>query len=199
MYRLAFCPNIRSLCYFDGVIGAKVLNPSDFKAAVTARVPGFLENTEPDEDGEWSVELKADVLPLLSSGVGRRSKDPEHYVVRKLHGRVGLYLKREFAMAPERCEVSVVTKEQYIKEYREFEEQGGLTDAELEDVTHVVYYVRIHAGPNTERQTDPRNFVTRLARAAGDGDNQAKFSVTGLCNEAWNIDNYWRTFSEVAD
>lgn len=199
MYRLAFCPQIRSLHYFDGVIGAKVLNPSDFKAIVAARVPGFLENTEPDEDGEWSIELKADVLPLLSSGMGRRSKDPEHYVVRKLHGRVGLYLKREFALTPERCDVGVVTKERYISEYREFEEQGGLTDAQLENVTHVVLSVRIHAGPDTVRTTKPHDFIAKLSHAVGEPGKQEKLSVTGLCNEAWNIDNYWRTFSEVAD
>lgn len=200
MYRLAFCSQIRSLHYYDGVIGAKVLNPSDFKAIVAARVPGFLENTKPDEDGEWSIDLKADVLPLLSSGMGRRSNDLEDYVVRKFRGRVGLYLKREFAMAPRRCEVGVVTKETYVTEHRYHMQQDGLTDAELENVTHVVVSVRIFAGPDTARTpTKPHSFIAKLSNAVGKPDKQDALSVIDLCNEAWNIDNYWRTFCEVAD
>lgn len=199
MYSLAFCSQIRCLHYYDGVIGAKVLNPGDFKAIVAARVPGFLENTEPDEDGEWSIELKADVLPLLSSGVGRRRGDPECYVARKLHGRVELYLKREFALAPERCDVGVVTKDTYIKQHLEHMQENGLADDELENVTHVVFSVRIHAGPETVRTSKPHDFVARLSHAVGEPGKQEKLSVTGLCNEAWNINNYWRTFSEVAD
>ena len=199
MYRLVFSPNIRCLSYFNGVVGPKVLDIAEFKSIATATVLGFLENTPPDEDGEWTVVLKSSkVLPFLSSGIGRKNRNHEDYVVRKHAGRVGIYLKREFALPPERCEVLVVTKERYLADHQEHEPHG-FTDAELADVTHVVVGIRIHAGPDTDRHATAGNFVTRLAGLAGNVERQAKHSVTTICNEAWGINNYWRDFAEVAD
>ncbi|OGG63878.1 hypothetical protein A3C18_01030 [Candidatus Kaiserbacteria bacterium RIFCSPHIGHO2_02_FULL_54_11b] len=196
MTRLAFSPNIPALK--EGlVIGPKVLDKEAFARIVFQCVPSFIENTQPDDEQEdWRIKLPLDVLPLVSSGVGRRTKSTEHYVMRVLHGRVDLFLKREHALPPEECLVIVLTKEMYLADCREFEEKP-LDDAALEGVTHVVVSVRVVAGPTKEHVMREHDYLASLARMVGTPPNRVE--VVSALNRAWNINNYWRTFAEVSD
>lgn len=196
MVRLAISPNIRALSTSERVVGSRVTNREAFLAIMVPFVTEAIPTSQFDEeDGYCTITLPSDVLPLVSSGVGRRSRDEEHYVVRNHGGRVGLYLKREFALQPEEVAANVLTVERYLAECKEFEETP-LSDADLEGMTHVVVGIKVHAGPQRNRVQHPQQFVSSLANKVGQPDHK---QVTNLLNSAWNVDNYWRSFAEVSD
>lgn len=196
MVRLAISPNISALKPNEHVVGQRVTNREAFLAIMVPFVTDAIPTAEfDDEDDFCTFTLPSDVLPFVSSGVGRRSKDTDHYVVRKHCGRVGLYLKREFALSPEECTVQVLPVERYLAECKEHEEVP-LNDAALEGVTHVIVAIKVHAGPQRTHLQRPRDLVRALANRVGEPDHR---QVTYLLNTAWNVDNYWRTFSEVSD
>lgn len=196
MVRLAISPNISALKSNEHVVGQRVTNREAFLAIMVSFVTDAIPTAEfDDQDDFCTIKLPSDILPFVSSGVGRRSNDTDHYVARKHCGRVGLYLKREFSLSPEECTVQVLPVERYLAECKEYEETP-LSDAAFEGVTHVVVALRVQAGPQRNRLQQPHDLVRALANMVGKPDHK---QVNYLLNTAWNVDNYWRTFSEVSD
>lgn len=193
MFRLAVCPSIGALK--EGpVVGQKVLSREAFLAIMTQHIVHVLPSTQFDEEGFGVIQLPVDVLPLVSSGVGCRSEDPDDYVIRKHQGRVGLYLKRRLALPVERCTAHMFTKTDYLVNWLERGEEAPLSQEDLEGVTHVVSGFKFWAGPRTVLRLD--SYVNSLAKQLGKSDPQVAARLLG---EAWEVNNYWKTFAEVSD
>ncbi len=194
--RLSYAPNIAPLAA-NNPLFAKVLDVSAFKKVVLQRVTDAIATQMADEDGEWHVNLGNDALPLVSSGIGKiHGHKSTDYVVHMHRGRPRVFLKREFALPPEKCFVTVVSTETYFQNVEMFDDlDAALTKKDLEEFTHVVVSVRIHAGPvGIGIWTRPEQFIALLAKYVGDPEKAMR-----ACNEAWRIDTYWRDFIEVAD
>lgn len=197
MPRLAISPNISFLKSDERVVGSRVIDREAFLAIMVPFVTDsvLIATQHEDDDHYVAITLPSSVLPFVSSGVGRRSKNEEHYVVRKNFGRVDLYLKREFALQPEEVFVNVLAVEHYLSECKELEETP-LSEGELRDVTHVVVGVRVYAGPQRVWIMHPRQLVSSLAKLVGQTSHE---EVTRLLNSAWNVNTYWSSFAEVSD
>lgn len=98
---------MRSFCYhgfsialadivtaFDEkTIGSKVLDDHKFLVALADAMEAFDWSTC-RQPGQAYIPLPQGACAFVSAGIGKRSKDPDDYVVRLNRGEVGLYLKR---------------------------------------------------------------------------------------------------------
>lgn len=101
------------------------------------------------------------LVPFVSAGVGRRSLNPEDYVVREYRGHVSAYLKRGLAAACESCALVVYTRDAYFRDPDVTPAEAARIDAL--SPTHVLVAVLASAGPKPPYP--PRTLVRNLAGA----------------------------------
>ena len=181
----AFSPN---------AIGTRVVDGDAFLNALTTAV--FRHDIFADPvPGHYSVKLPEDVYGMVSAGVGRRSQNPEDYVIRVHRGQVNAYLKREKAAPVEGLAAVVYTREAYLNDpdvQKNAAEQERVSNS---DATHVLVAVLASAGPYSSPFT-PDRFVKNLA-----GGNREAFawSADEIRAKATEIAAYYDSWSVVAD
>lgn len=95
-------------------IGTRVLKETAFLKALLAAAANHDTSTD-RIPGQSYIQIPESAHDTVSAGVGKRSQDPNDYVVRTHRGQVNLYLKREKATAVEGLAAIVYTREAYLK------------------------------------------------------------------------------------
>ena len=145
---------------FDSpTLGTKVTNVGKFFEAAEAAIAGF-DFAAQQVPGQGFV-MCPDLVPYLSAGVGKRSTDPDHYVLRFYRGRVDAYLKREFAAPCEGAALIVYTRDAYLSDPDVQKEEAERARIEASEATHVLVAVLGFAGPKAP--LSPYRLVHNLA------------------------------------
>ncbi len=190
MYKLVFCPLIPCLKRGDG-IGPKVLNVTEFTE--------IIRDARLDSEGTWGLEANDDLQEILSSGLGLRTVDQNDYLIRPRKGRVGYYLKREFALPVFDCQISVVTKQNYVVEHDLLDAEHNLAHEWLAGATHVVRQIDIRTeieAKNKDVARSVHDFVYGLATL---DEARRQEPVGPFCDEAKKVNEFWRDHMVVAD
>lgn len=199
---------------FDGVFVGRnlVIVPSDIVTAFNDEAIGskilcdelkFLDEVAKGiESFDWSscrvpgqayFKLSKYACNFVGAGVGKRTKDPNDYVIRVHRGEVGLYLHRSFA-AKNVDDVAVVvyTLDAYFKD-------PDLTDKEIIRIgctrpTHVI--VAVLASSGEPSVLSPRRFVSNLA---GGNRESLVWTADEIRNKAKEIKKFNSEWCVVAD
>lgn len=141
--------------------------------------------------GQHFVMLPESALSLVTSGVGRRTEDPEDYVVRPWRGRCETFLRREKAEPATGVACVVYTREAYGADPDVTAEE----QARLGDATHVVVAVLAFAGPGGSPPA-PWTFVRNLA---GANNEEKDLTADEIREKARAVAEYHAEWCVVAD
>lgn len=172
------------LSAFDpATVGSKVIDRAAFMAAIEEAVAKY-DFASARVPGQGFLPLPSEACVLVSAGVGRRTDNPDDYVVRMNRGRAAVYLRRENAAEVESLACVVYTREAYLADpdvRKDIVESARIADSET---THVVVAVLASAGPKAPYTPD--RFVKNLA-----GGNKEAL--------VWSADEIRAKAKEVAD
>lgn len=175
-----------------GDIGTMVTNPGGLYTALSLALREH-DTTKDRVPGQHFVSLLGyGALGYVSAGVGRnRGRSADDYVVREHRGRMGAFLKRQYAAPVESLAVVVYTKAAYAADPEVNPDEIAAMD---DNVTHVVVAVLATAGPNPP--LSPYRFVSNLAG----GNNEAlTYTADDMRRMAKDIKAYDDEWSVVAD
>jgi hypothetical protein len=186
--------NILTALEQEGVrtIGTKVLWPyiGDFLELLKERIVAF-DWSSCRQEGQAYIDLPGAHL-WVSAGVGRRSMNPEDYVVRRYRESVKLYLNRAFAARATSVAAIVYTKNAYLadpdvekEESKRIEEDGP---------THILVAVLSSAGP--KNPLTPNRFVHNLA---GGNKEALLWTADEIREKAKEIKEYYNEWCVVSD
>jgi len=168
-------------CALSGepTVGSRVCKTDAFIAVLETAVNGH-KTARDDVPGQHFVRLPVEANELVSAGVGRRTANPDDYVIRVNRGYVSAYLRRELALPTESVAAVVYTTAAYAADPQ-------VTPAEADRVrglgaSHVLVAVLASAGPKAP--LTPHRLVANLA-----GGNKATL--------AWDADKIRAVASEV--
>lgn len=187
-------------------IGTKVTRAAQFYELLDQAISDHLFPVESDRaegivKGQAFIMLPEPAQATVSAGVGRRqvtllpaqeSLPASAFVAREHRGRVGLFLKRQFAAAVENVAAVVYTKEAYLAD----PDVAGDSDerARVANATHVLVAILAFAGPKAP--LSPVRFVHNLA---GGNKNTAGLSGDSIRKQAEEIKAYDDAWCVVAD
>ena len=171
------------------VVGTKVTDPKGFFRVLSAALRSY--NTDNDRVPGQHFVVVPEAMPFVSAGVGRNGgHTADHYVVREHRGRMGAFLKRQYAAKTDGVAVVVYTKDAYMADPEVTPEEV----AALGNATHVIVAVLGFAGPNPP--LSPYRFVSNLAG----GNNEAKtYTADDMRRMAKDIKAYDDEWCVVAD
>ena len=200
----------------ESCVGSKVLDKEAFMALVGKVVEKHDPTLTAGAPGQYNILLPEAANKLVSAGVGKRTADPNDFILRSHRGRVELFLQRKFAAQAESVSVILYTREAYV------------SDPEVDSVkvpleaTHVLVAVLASAGPQSPRT--PYRMLAGMAGAnnefawmnsalagmgIGAGYSRAKVNlpalkeleskVKGLVTAAQAVTDYDREWAVVAD
>ena len=171
-------------------IGSRVNNIPEFFRAAEDAVAAY-DFTQGKIPGQGFVLCPA-AVPVVSAGVGPRSKNADDYVCREHRGVVSAYLKRKFAATVTGCALVVYTVKAYLADPDITSEEA--TRISDQGITHVLVAVLAFAGP--ESQLSPYRLVWNL----GGGNREALVwtadEIRAKAKASIDYDNDW---SPVAD
>ena len=96
-------------CFNASSVGTKVLDREGFEAAAVAAIEAYDFGAQ-RVPGQGFVQCP-EAVPFVSAGVGRRTRNPEDFVLREYRGNVETFLRREHAAKVEGCALVVYTKD----------------------------------------------------------------------------------------
>jgi len=143
----------------NSAIGTKVVDAGGFMAEAHKAIAAFDFDAQ-TIPGQGFIPCK-ELIPFLSAGVGRRSTNPEDYVVRLHRGRVDAYLRRECAVSCEGAAIIVYTRAAYLADPDVQRDDAERTRIESSEATHVLVAVLGFAGPTAP--LSPFRLVANLA------------------------------------
>ena len=179
--------------FSDKAIGSRVL-PEHQELFLEVLKIGILSH-DPEKDrqaGQHFIVLPQTACGLVSCGVGKRTQNPDDYVIRQYREQVGLYLKRHLAVPTEHLAVVVYTKEAYLKDPDVTPEELEIRKAE--DVTHVLVAVLATAGEVSK--LSPYRFTANLAGGNLEAQAWTADEIRAKAKEILSFDN---SFTTVAD
>ncbi|KKW28677.1 MAG: hypothetical protein UY72_C0064G0005 [Candidatus Uhrbacteria bacterium GW2011_GWD2_52_7] len=176
------------------VVGYKIPDLEAFIAAVKdAFVNPDLNEVTP---GEFVIS-KPEISRLVKPGIGKRSNNPEDYVLRNHRGKVGAFLKREFAIPYADYNVIIWTLPRFSKESTE-------SPSDFEDLTKFMKSGCTHALVGAKAASavvDAEDFVRNIM----DTPRQDFFThpfevlVDDVRNSAQRVTTFYDMWSLVAD
>lgn len=179
-------------CFAPKSVGTKVLDREGFEAAAVAAIEAY-DFAAQRVPGQGSVECPA-AIPFVSAGVGKRTKNPEDYVLKEYRGNVETFLRREHAAPVEGCALVVYTASAYLADpdvVNEPEEAARIVES---GATHVLVAVLAFAGPKAP--LSPYRLVHNLAG----GNNEAlQWSADEIRAKALESKTYHDEWCTVAD
>lgn len=179
--------------FADVTVGTKVLDRGEFLVAVSTAIEGH--DFESDRvPGQGYIPMPESAFTLVSAGVGRRSAEPEDYVLRAHRGRVNSYLCRSKAAQVESLVCVVYTRAAYLADpdvVQDVEEFDRITRS---DATHVLVAVLAAAGPKAP--LTPIRFVENLA---GGNREALLWGADEIRQKATAIAEYDRDWVVIAD
>lgn len=177
-------------------IGSRVIDEAGFNATLAAALQ--VHDTATDRaQGQHFLRMTASAHAFVSSGEGKRTPNPDDYVLREHRGVVSPFLRREFALPLEALAVVVYTVEAYLAdpEINTIPGEAERIQSEAaEGVTHVIVAVIASAAPHAPRT--PYRFTVALAGGNNEADDWTLEEVRRLASESVT---YWDEWAIVAD
>lgn len=183
--------NIVTAFQDEEVVGTKVTRHVRFENLLVKAVAAtdFEQQQVP---GQAFIMLDPAAVKAVGAGVGKRSQNPEDYVLRCHRGQVGAFLRRELAEPASGVAVVVYTAEAYAKDPEVGAEEVARVQAE--GATHVLVAVLAFAGPPSP--LTPERFTHNLAG----GNNEAMgWDAETIRQKAGEISAYHSEWCVVAD
>lgn len=178
---------------FDDIsIGSKVYDELKFLEEVANGIESFDWNTCRVQ-GQAYIKLSKYACNFVGAGVGKRTKDPNDYLIRIHRGEVGLYLHRSLAVKNvDDVAVVIYTFDAYLKD-------PDMTDEEYKRInslhpTHVI--VTVLASSGEPSVLSPGRFVSNLA---GGNREALVWTADEIRNRAKEIKQYHSEWCVVAD
>lgn len=178
----------------EKTIGSKVIDKPNFVTVLKTAIR--LHDWEAERvSGQAKIEIDKAAFRFVSCGTGRRSDNPDDYVLRIHRGRVEHYLRRKFAEPVNSLSVIVYTTAGYLDDpdvRNDTTEKMRIIDA---NPTHVLVALLATACPGF---VSPYRFVANLA-----GGNKSylpgNISVAELNDLAKKVMEYDDKYCIVAD
>jgi len=169
--------------FSDKTIGTKVIHPTSFWEAVFLVLARHDESNDVEPGQHFIMLTDTNPASYLSGGIGKRTTNPNDYVLRLYRGQVKAYLRGWLAEPIEDAAVVIYTKEAYAKDPQVDQEELKGLDPEC---THVLVAVLGFAGPSAP--LTPGRFVQNLAG----GNNEAlRYTADQIREKAKIIADYW--------
>jgi hypothetical protein len=175
------CPAFES-----SAVGSRVVDAPRFFESLNRAVAN-IDSVPTKVPGQWVVTL--DDPSVCSGGTGPASSNPDHYVLREHRGKVGAYLRREFATPPDNVRVVIYSREGYLRD-----PEVTSTDATFPPCDYVIVAVLASSGPPSPRS--PYRFVHCLAGGNLEADH---WTVEEIRSMARDIIAFTDGTSVVAD
>lgn len=173
----------------ESTVGSKVENFEVFKEELAELVD--IHDTAQDRiKGQHFVVLPREYIVNsgISCGVGRRTDNPNDYVLREWRGSVGCYLKRDEALPIDFCAVIVYTMEAYENDPES--EVFELDDLRAQGATHVL--VALLASNNeVPNARSARALVAGIAGANNELLGLSAKDTEKLCIETTAYEKGW--------
>lgn len=189
---LVIVPSDIVTAFDDMSIGSKVYNELKFLEEVAKGIELFDWNTCRVQ-GQAYIKLSKYACNFVGAGVGKRTKDPNDYLIRIHRGEVGLYLHRSLAVKNvDDVAVVIYTLDAYLKD-------PDMTDEEYKRInnlhpTHVI--VTVLASSGEPSVLSPGRFVSNLA---GGNREALVWTADEIRNRAKEIKQYHSEWCVVAD
>lgn len=165
-------------------IGSRVTHDHGFTKAAVAAIEAY-DFSKAREPGQGFI-FCPEAVPFVSAGVGRRSKNPEDYVLRERRGVVSAYLKRALAAPATGCALIVYIMEAYLRDPDVTPEEAS----RVEDATHVLVAVLAFAGPK-DPPLSPYRFVWNLAGGNREAALWSAEEIRAKAKACIDYDNEW--------
>jgi len=204
MYNLAIS-DICTALNPTSVIGSKVTDVSAFLKVLQTAIEkhAFAADRIP---GQGFIQIP-EAVPFVSAGTGKPTLDPANYVLREYRGRVGSFLKREFAAPTEGCAAVVYTKAAYLVDPDVTPEEATRIHSlswsnplsfpspptEI-PVSHVLVAVLAFAGPQS--QLSPHRFTANLAGGNHEAQVWTADEIRAKARDIMSYDNNWATVAD---
>ena len=180
------------LTAFNGQsIGSKVINHFEFTCILTEAIKNFDWGTC-RQPGQAYIKLPEHACKHVSAGVGKRTHNPNDYVIRLHRDKVSLFLKRDLAVGVDNVASVVYTVDAYIND-------PDITDSEMRRVkeagyTHMIVAVLASVGQHSP--LTPNRFIHNLA---GGNREALLWSADEIREKAKEIKSYSTEWCIVAD
>jgi hypothetical protein len=168
-------------------IGTKVTDPAWFRAHLAEAVEAH-DASKDRVPGQMFVVLPSKAYSTVSAGEGKASPDASRYVARSHRGKVGAYLRREFAEPVRFLAVTVYTRDAYNAD------PDVIRDGRTTAADYMIVAVLGCAAP--EAPLSPDRFVANLA---GGNREALLWTAEETRAKASAIAAYWSEWAIVAD
>jgi hypothetical protein len=175
------------------VIGSRVTNQQEFLNVLESAI-AVHDASKDGVSGQHSITLSDVVFEFVSAGVGKRSVDPDDYVLRNHRGRVLACLRRGKAAQVEAVVVIVYTCEAYLADPEVVNDSVEFSRVKESDCTHVLVAVLASTGPRSPLTA--HRFVSNLS---GGNKEVLGWSIEEIRSKANEISAYWDEWDVVAD
>jgi hypothetical protein len=180
-------------------VGSRVVRHAAFLRYLLDAIKVFDFNSETNPKvtttGQGVVPMPAAAFDSVSAGVGPHVDDVNAYVLRSWRGKVGSYLKRQYAAPVESLAVVVYTVEAYLADPDVAGDSREVARIKQEAATHVAVAVLAGAGPKPPAYT-----VRRLvANLAGGNKDALAWDADTIREKATEANAYASEWGVVAD
>lgn len=179
--------------FHENAIGTKVTDASGFRAHLADAI-GSTDFATQRVPGQAFLTLPEAAFKTVSAGVGKRTLNPQDFVLREYRGKVSGFLKRGFAAEVEGLAAVVYTVEAYLADpdvAGDAAEVARVTEAKA---THVLVAPLAFAGPKAPLPTG-----TLVHNLAGGNKEALDWSASEIREKATETDGYWSVWAVVAD
>jgi|GEM_PF-6507101 len=176
----------------EKVIGSKIRNSNVFMDYVHNKV---LESIGDENPGLiWIPMAQEDIDKCgVTCGVGRRTQDPEDYVIANWRGRIDVFLKRSLALPCVDASVLVFSREEYLNDSDTQADEAEFKRASASDATH--FLVALNASPEGGRS--PRSPMRLCALIGDHGAGQDSEHWAAMCKQSYEYDMEYCVVSDV--
>ena len=168
-------------------VGTQVLGEfrGDFMHLLDEQVKRFDFSKCRPTPGQGFLILPEKVHNWVSAGVGPRSENPDHYLIREHRGVPQMFLKREYAAKPHKVAAIVYTHEAYAADPQVSRKEAERTSRS----SHVLVAVLSWAGP--EAPLSPYRFVANLGGGNNDALKWGADEIRQMASEIIDYDSKW--------
>ena len=186
--------NANIVTAFDAkAIGTKVTNPNTFRAHLADAI-GSTDFAAQRVPGQAFLNLPEAAYSTVSAGVGKRTLNPEDFVLREYRGKVGTFLKREHAAPVEGLACVVYTVAAYLSDPDVASDEGEAERVKGLNATHVLVAPLAFSGPKA-----PYPLGVLVHNLAGGNKEALLWSADEIREKATETNAYWGEWCVVAD
>jgi len=177
------------LTAFDDIsIGTKVTSPTRFLEILGDAAEKF-DWSACRIKGQGYIELHPEAIDCVSgAGVGRRTDDPNDYVIREHRGRVGLYLKRGLASKAAGVAAVLYTSDAYKHDPEVTSDE--IDYLEVNNCSYVLVAVLAHPQGYNSPLT-PYRFILNLAGGNREALDWTADEIRQKAKEIYEHSNIW--------